>query len=52
MFGEDRKMKAAPHHYLVAYTSAFSMALGVVAAITLMLLALHDEGGLVANFGV
>jgi hypothetical protein len=45
-------MKAAPHHYLVAYTSPFSMALGVIAAITLLILGLLDEGALVADFGV
>ena len=45
-------MKVKAYHYLVAYTLQFSMCLGAAGAVVLLLLALHDEGILVANLGV
>lgn len=47
--GEASKMKAAAYRYLVAHTLAFTMTLGAVTAISLMLLALHAEGALAAD---
>lgn len=51
-FSDPSQMKPAAHHYLVAHTLGFLMALGAVAAIALVLLALNDEGVLVADVGV
>jgi hypothetical protein len=45
-------MKAARYHYFIAHTSTFSMIVGVIAAISILLLALYGEGALVADYGV
>jgi hypothetical protein len=48
-FFESNRMKVAPHHYLLAYTSPFSIVLGAVTAVILMIRSLHNEGILQAD---
>ncbi len=45
-------MKPAFHHYLLAHTAAFSIILGIIGAISLLLFTLHEEGALMAEWPV
>ncbi|MGI5868874.1 MAG: hypothetical protein ACOX9C_05470 [Kiritimatiellia bacterium] len=51
-FAEEREMKPAAYHYIVARTAHISMAMGVAIAIALTLFVLNAEGALVPDLGV
>lgn len=46
------EMKPAFHHYLLAHTATFSIVIGIVGAIGIMLYTLHDEGALMGEWPV
>lgn len=43
-------MKPAFHHYLLAHTATFSIIVGVVGALGLLLFTLHEEGALMGQW--
>jgi len=45
-------MKPAFHHYLLAHTAAFSITIGILGAIGIMLYTLHEEGALMGEWSV
>jgi len=44
------KVNPAFHHYLLAHTATFSIIVGVIGSIGLLLLTLHEEGALVGDW--